>query len=232
MHACGQPAAPRPAPAIHTEEHAAGGQPQWGTLVSPGVNAHIHQHFFQVRCVGALQCVVGACLQARPQECLLHNLTAAALPARPLSTCQVRLDMAVDDPDGGACLQVRVRLSAWRWDGLGSIQHCPAVLACTPARLLVTRLFTHTHSICTSVYLQVVEVEAEPMPLGPGNPHGVGFDVTQRVLERESEAQRMCAPERSRVWKVGGGGRWGGCEWQSPATVMPTVLAGDRMSGV
>lgn len=40
------------------------------------------------------------------------------------------------------------------------------------------------------------------MPLGPGNPHGVGFDITQRVLGRESEAQRMCAPERSRVWKV------------------------------
>ena len=47
------------------------------------------------------------------------------------------------------------------------------------------------------------------MPLGPGNPQGVGFDVTQRVLERESEAQRMCAPERSRVWKVGGRGGWG-----------------------
>ncbi len=43
------------------------------------------------------------------------------------------------------------------------------------------------------------------MPLGPANPHGVGFDITQRVLQRESEAQRMCAPERSRVWKVGGG---------------------------
>ncbi|KAI7844182.1 hypothetical protein COHA_002317 [Chlorella ohadii] len=98
--------------ALFPEEHAAGGQPQWGTLVSPGVNAHIHQHFFQVR-----------------------------------------MDMAVDDPDGGACLQV-------------------------------------------------VEVEADPMPLGPGNPHGVGFDITQRVLQRESEAQRMCAPERSRVWKI------------------------------
>jgi Cu2+-containing amine oxidase len=50
--------------------------------------------------------------------------------------------------------------------------------------------------------LQVVEVEAQPMPLGPRNPHGVGFDVVERVLESEQEAQRNCAPERSRVWKV------------------------------
>ena len=41
------------------------------------------------------------------------------------------------------------------------------------------------------------------MPLGPRNPHGVGFDVVERVLESEQEAQRNCAPERSRVWKVG-----------------------------
>lgn len=35
-------------PSLLPAEHAAGGQPQWGTLVAPGVNAHIHQHFFQV----------------------------------------------------------------------------------------------------------------------------------------------------------------------------------------
>lgn len=50
--------------------------------------------------------------------------------------------------------------------------------------------------------LQVVEVEAQPMPLGPRNPHGVGFDIVERVLGCEAEAQRNCAPERSRVWKV------------------------------
>lgn len=50
--------------------------------------------------------------------------------------------------------------------------------------------------------LQVVEVEAQPMPLGPRNPHGVGFDISERVLRTEQEAQRDCAPERSRVWKV------------------------------
>lgn len=77
------------------------------------------------------------------------HCTALPLPSPP----QVRLDMAVDCPEGGA-------------------------------------------------HLQVVEVEAAPMPLGPGNPHGIGFDVTERVLRTEQEAQRNCAPERSRVWKA------------------------------
>ena len=40
------------------------------------------------------------------------------------------------------------------------------------------------------------------MPLGPNNPHGVGFDVSERLLQTEQEAQRNVAPERSRVWKV------------------------------
>ena len=49
---------------------------------------------------------------------------------------------------------------------------------------------------------QVYEIEAETMPLGPNNPHGVGFDVSERLLQTEQEAQRNVAPERSRVWKV------------------------------
>ncbi|KAL4452372.1 hypothetical protein ABPG75_008034 [Micractinium tetrahymenae] len=59
-------------------------------------------------------------------------------------------------------------------------------------------------------HLQVVEVDAQPMPLGPGNPHGVGFDITERVLRSEGEAQRDAAPERSRVWKI-----------QNPAVLNP-----------
>lgn len=80
------------------------------------------------------------------------------------------------------------------------------MLLCVNALRPLARLVAHTclpnPPPCVP---QVVEVEADPMPLGPGNPHGVGFDITQRVLQRESEAQRMCAPERSRVWKVGRG---------------------------
>ena len=64
--------------------------------------------------------------------------------------------------------------------------------------------------------LRVVEVEAAHMPLGPRNPHGIGFDIVERTLETEQTAQRDCAPEKSRVWKVrcrgvgGCGGVWWG----------------------
>lgn len=57
-------------------------------------------------------------------------------------------------------------------------------------------------ALCLS---QVVEVDAEAMPLGPDNPHGIGFVTKETVLETEQQAQRMCAPERSRTWKVRGG---------------------------
>ena len=52
--------------ALFPSEVANGGKPEWGALVSPGVNAHQHQHFFTVR-----------------------------------------LDMAVDCPEGGKALRVR-----------------------------------------------------------------------------------------------------------------------------
>lgn len=95
--------------ALYPEE---GGEPTNGTLVAPGVNAHVHQHFFQVR-----------------------------------------LDMAVDCPNGGAALRVS-------------------------------------------------ELNTEPMPLGPANPYGVGFVVTETLLERESAAQRMMCTESARCWKI------------------------------
>lgn len=80
---------------------------------------------------------------------------------------------------------------------------------------------------------QVVEVEAETMPLGPGNPHGVGFDITQRVLGRESEAQRMCAPERSRVWKVRAvGGRVAREAWHLACVHPCGTTSGKRRVGM
>lgn len=51
------------------------------------------------------------------------------------------------------------------------------------------------------------------MPLGPGNPHGVGFDITERLLRSEAQAQRDAAPERSRVWKASRGRGWGRRAW-------------------
>lgn len=50
--------------------------------------------------------------------------------------------------------------------------------------------------------LRVTEVNTEPMPLGPDNPHGVGFVATETVLENESQAQRMACTEKARAWKI------------------------------
>jgi hypothetical protein len=45
--------------ALFPEEVAAGGQPQWGTRLAPGVNAHVHQHFFMVRLDPTIDCPDG-----------------------------------------------------------------------------------------------------------------------------------------------------------------------------
>ena len=48
----------------------------------------------------------------------------------------------------------------------------------------------------------VYEVDAVPVPAGPANPYGNAFTVQETLLETESAAQRMAAPERSRSWKI------------------------------
>jgi primary-amine oxidase len=48
----------------------------------------------------------------------------------------------------------------------------------------------------------VVEVDAVPVPAGPDNPWGNAFTASETLLTRESKAQRLAAPERSRYWKV------------------------------
>lgn len=50
--------------------------------------------------------------------------------------------------------------------------------------------------------LVVTEVNADPIPTGPSNPHGNAFAVTERPLLSVHEAMREAAPFRSRAWKV------------------------------
>ena len=57
--------------ALFPAEVANGGQPQWGTRLAPGVNAHIHQHFFMVRLDPAVDCPEGGKnLQVRRCVCV------------------------------------------------------------------------------------------------------------------------------------------------------------------
>jgi primary-amine oxidase len=48
----------------------------------------------------------------------------------------------------------------------------------------------------------VVEVDVEPMPAGPDNPHDNGFRSRSTVLRTEQDARRNIDPTRSRTWRI------------------------------
>jgi primary-amine oxidase len=67
----------------------------------------------------------------------------------------------------------------------------------------------HQHFFCVRLDMEVdgerntvVEVDSEPLPLGPGNPVGTAWVTKRNVLETESEAQRIVDPLRGRYWRI------------------------------
>ena len=67
----------------------------------------------------------------------------------------------------------------------------------------------HQHLFCFRLDMcvdgpanSVYEVDAVPVPRGPDNPYGNAFTARATLLETESAAQRMAAPERARYWKI------------------------------
>ncbi len=50
--------------------------------------------------------------------------------------------------------------------------------------------------------VQVTEINADPIPIGPSNPHGNAFRVSETPLLSVHAAMRDAAPERSRAWKI------------------------------
>ena len=67
----------------------------------------------------------------------------------------------------------------------------------------------HQHLFCFRLDMDVdgtansvYEVDAVPVPQGPANPYGNAFDAAATLLETETAAQRMAAPERARSWKI------------------------------
>jgi len=53
----------------------------------------------------------------------------------------------------------------------------------------------------------VYEVDSEPVPLGPENPHGNAWRVRRTLLGREADAQRRIDPLAGRYWVVANAGR-------------------------
>jgi primary-amine oxidase len=67
----------------------------------------------------------------------------------------------------------------------------------------------HQHFFCVRLDMEVdgdrnsvVEVDSEPLPMGPENPTGTAWVTKRTVLERESDAQRIIDPLRGRYWRI------------------------------
>jgi primary-amine oxidase len=48
----------------------------------------------------------------------------------------------------------------------------------------------------------VVEVDSEPLPIGPDNPVGTAWVTKSTTLESETEAQRLIDPFKARYWRI------------------------------
>jgi primary-amine oxidase len=67
----------------------------------------------------------------------------------------------------------------------------------------------HQHFFCVRLDMEVdgeantvVEVDSEPLPLGPDNPGGTAWATKRTELTTESEAQRIIDPLRGRYWRI------------------------------
>ena len=55
---------------------------------------------------------------------------------------------------------------------------------------------------CHSIWVSLLQVEAQAMPKGPKNRHGNAFTSKETELQTESEAQRTANSSTGRVWLV------------------------------
>ncbi len=76
----------------------------------------------------------------------------------------------------------------------------------------------HQHMFCYRLDMcldgpanSVYEVDAVPVPAGPDNPYGNAFTARVTLLETESQAQRMAAPDKARYWKIVNHGSLNAC---------------------
>ncbi|KAI8475788.1 MAG: copper amine oxidase [Monoraphidium minutum] len=78
----------------------------------------------------------------------------------------------------------------------------PGVIATNHQHLFCVRLDPSLDCNEGGRDLVVTEVNADMLPLGPKNPHGNAFQVSETPLLSVHQAMRVAAPERSRAWKI------------------------------
>lgn len=107
-----------------------------------------------------------------------------------------RLDLAVDDNDGGRHLLVSE--VGHDWSFCRHVVHlicvCICAQQCTSNR---TR-----DSCCLFIVVRLLQVDLVAMPEGPENPHGNGFWAKETPLLTESKAMRVADPAAARAWKI------------------------------
>jgi primary-amine oxidase len=67
----------------------------------------------------------------------------------------------------------------------------------------------HQHFFCVRMDMEVdgeantvVEVDSEPLPLGPDNPVGTAWVTKRTPIRREGDGQRVVDPARARYWRI------------------------------
>ncbi|WIA35530.1 hypothetical protein OEZ86_003956 [Tetradesmus obliquus] len=78
----------------------------------------------------------------------------------------------------------------------------PGVVASNHQHLFCVRIDPAVDDADGGKGLVVAEVNAEPLPFGPDNPHGNAFRVTETPLLSVHSAMRMAKPEAGRAWKI------------------------------
>lgn len=91
-------------------------------------------------------------------------------------------------------------------DGPGALVHgidvSPGVVATNHQHLFCVRLDPAIDCEEGGKDLVITEINADRVPIGPHNPHGNAFKVSETPLLTVHQAMREAAPERSRAWKV------------------------------
>jgi len=82
------------------------------------------------------------------------------------------------------------------------ISVAPGVVASNHQHLFCVRIDPAVDDLQGGKDLVIAEVNADPLPMGPQNPAGNAFQVTETPLLSVHSAQRMADPVRSRAWKI------------------------------
>lgn len=163
--------------------------PEHGTIMSPGINAQIHQHFFCYRMDPAVDCENGGnALVVSEVKSVRYSMMYEFVPSlRYISKCKENAPL-------GSMKIPRNETMIGEWSSFfkRSMKY-----------FLHFNLMRQTHC-CTIVFETScgMQIDTQTMPPGPKNPFDIGFFHKETELVTEKAAIRDIDPAKSRVWKI------------------------------